>query len=413
MNRVFLQLMTVRGMSNPMLILPIRVAWLTEHLMNISDISVFKAIFSITITLMEVPTGIVADMISRRLSMMLGAFCFSIHAIFYILMPNFLGFALTQIVLGLGNSFMSGADSAYLHNHLKNKNNSTGTNGESDGPNSSNSDNYLKVAGKIRLFNNIFWAILSLCSSLLFAFNKESVFYFSSAMGIIAFIAAYKLPQDKIVNLASNSWNFNFVKKYLEYPLMAIKKIINTKELLLMAMLTCVVMSFLIFNFEMYQIKFAQVGIPIQYFGSIYAVSMLLTGLGGGYAEKIVKRLSHNTAFIFLSTAIVSSFIIMGVSNSLIGLLVSIILQQFAYGTWDIVMENIVLDHAPFDDMKSTLVSMNSFIFNLFKSGLVVGLGIVGQKFGLNFAYIAMSAMLVLVLTLITIMLKKQKRCLQ
>ncbi|MDP2327674.1 MAG: MFS transporter [Dehalococcoidia bacterium] len=63
--------------------------------------------------LFEVPTGVVADLVSRRLSVILGYF---VIAVGFVLMaiPEFWSVALGQILWGLGFTFISGAREAWL-----------------------------------------------------------------------------------------------------------------------------------------------------------------------------------------------------------------------------------------------------------------------------------------------------------
>lgn len=63
--------------------------------------------------LFEVPTGVVADLVSRRLSVILGYFVIAIGFVFMAI-PEFWSVALGQILWGLGFTFISGAREAWL-----------------------------------------------------------------------------------------------------------------------------------------------------------------------------------------------------------------------------------------------------------------------------------------------------------
>ena len=52
--------------------------------------------------------------------MLIASVFFSAHSIVYIFFPSYTGFILAQIMLGVSISFISGADSSYLHNYIKN-----------------------------------------------------------------------------------------------------------------------------------------------------------------------------------------------------------------------------------------------------------------------------------------------------
>ncbi|MFC1997341.1 MFS transporter [Chloroflexota bacterium] len=68
----------------------------------------------ITAFIFEVPTGIVADVYSRRLSVIIGTFLFGLSFIIEGLFPLFWVIIFAQVVMGIGWTFISGAESAWI-----------------------------------------------------------------------------------------------------------------------------------------------------------------------------------------------------------------------------------------------------------------------------------------------------------
>lgn len=68
----------------------------------------------VSIFLFEVPTGVVADMYSRRLSIIIGIFLFGIGHAIEGLVPVFAIVLLSQVVWGFGHTFISGALDAWI-----------------------------------------------------------------------------------------------------------------------------------------------------------------------------------------------------------------------------------------------------------------------------------------------------------
>jgi DHA3 family tetracycline resistance protein-like MFS transporter len=64
--------------------------------------------------LFEVPTGIVADALSRRLSILVGTVVFGLGPLCFGLFPSFEGIILGQLFFGIGYTFFSGALDAWL-----------------------------------------------------------------------------------------------------------------------------------------------------------------------------------------------------------------------------------------------------------------------------------------------------------
>jgi len=96
-------------------------AWtmLALYLVRELDVSAFQlvlpgAAFEVAIFLFEVPTGVVADVYSRRLSVIIGNITIGIGLIVTVLVPNLSFVILGTILCGIGGTFVSGALSAWL-----------------------------------------------------------------------------------------------------------------------------------------------------------------------------------------------------------------------------------------------------------------------------------------------------------
>lgn len=67
-----------------------------------------------TCFLMEIPTGIVADLYSRRLSVLIGVSLIGAGMLLQGLVPTFAAVLVAQVVWGTGSTFLSGADEAWI-----------------------------------------------------------------------------------------------------------------------------------------------------------------------------------------------------------------------------------------------------------------------------------------------------------
>jgi DHA3 family tetracycline resistance protein-like MFS transporter len=67
-----------------------------------------------TILVFEVPTGVLADLYSRRLSIVVGQTLFGLAYIVQGLVPLFLPIILAEAVRGIGETFLSGAKQAWV-----------------------------------------------------------------------------------------------------------------------------------------------------------------------------------------------------------------------------------------------------------------------------------------------------------
>lgn len=70
----------------------------------------------------EIPTGVVADTISRRLSIIIGVFLIGLGFLVQASFPNFLLILFAQVLWGLGYTFTSGATQAWISDELGEEN---------------------------------------------------------------------------------------------------------------------------------------------------------------------------------------------------------------------------------------------------------------------------------------------------
>lgn len=71
-----------------------------------------------TILLFEVPTGVVADVYSRRLSVIIGYLLIGLCYIFQSFLPTFAAVLMTEAVRGVGETFLSGATDAWIADEI-------------------------------------------------------------------------------------------------------------------------------------------------------------------------------------------------------------------------------------------------------------------------------------------------------
>jgi MFS transporter, DHA3 family, tetracycline resistance protein len=76
----------------------------------------------VTAFLFEIPTGIVADRFSRKLSVIIGILLISVGFLLEGFLPFFLVILISQFFLGLGQTFTSGADEAWIADEVKGEN---------------------------------------------------------------------------------------------------------------------------------------------------------------------------------------------------------------------------------------------------------------------------------------------------
>lgn len=99
---------------------------LLERGFTLAQVAAVNVFFWVTISLMELPTGLLADGKSRAWSVRIGALCCALGAGCYATADSFWTAAMSESIIGVGFAFLSGAQQAWLADALAKR-------GESDG----------------------------------------------------------------------------------------------------------------------------------------------------------------------------------------------------------------------------------------------------------------------------------------
>jgi len=101
--------------------LPVLTIYYQRRGLNFVQINSLWGIITATIFLAEIPTGVIADKIGRKKSVMMALFLQLIGEIAFIFAQNYLHFILISVIAGLGFAFQSGCIQALVYDSLKEK----------------------------------------------------------------------------------------------------------------------------------------------------------------------------------------------------------------------------------------------------------------------------------------------------
>jgi DHA3 family tetracycline resistance protein-like MFS transporter len=96
----------------------IMVYWVTSGRLNPLQLVLLGTVLELTYFVLQLPTGIFADLVSRRLCVLVGLFIVGLSMIMQSLSPAFPNLLAAQLVLGLGAALNSGAEEAWIADEL-------------------------------------------------------------------------------------------------------------------------------------------------------------------------------------------------------------------------------------------------------------------------------------------------------
>lgn len=390
-NKMYYKFLLIKAFLTTDLITGIRVVYMLSYSISEGEITVLKGLFTLIIALAEIPTGIISDKISRKLSLQIGAILFAGHALFYVATPSFIGFFLTQFFLALSAAFISGADVGYYDDYIKQYTN----------------DKYIEIVGKIDYIVSFISAFFYMISGFLFNYFPQMNFLITSVLGLLSFGIISSFPNFKIQENKFES-SKKFIEKYVKDVRDVLFFYIKNRNIVRITLITTIIIGLLIFNFEYYQILLVEFSFPNKYLGVLYASFMILSGIGERISVFLVKKLKIDFIAIAFMFLLAVSYLIFAISNTLVMILAGVIIQQICFGSWSLIAQNEVLEHIPSEETKSTMMSMNNLIVSFARSIIVFILGGILSFKGYVITYVAMIGIMIIAVSLLLKLDKKK-----
>lgn len=372
-----------RFMINMLIIGPILVPYMLLKGLSYTQIMTLQSIAAISTFLFEIPTGSIADKISRKLSLFFSGLLISLSTIIYILFDSFFPFAIAEIIFGLGFTFSSGADSAILYESLKKL---------------GKSSEYQQREGSALSYIFIGQAAGSIASSLLYKLNPDIPFWISAFNAFTAaLIASFFVETER--EKSEHSYAMHVLKS---------AGIVIKSPRVFWAMLYSFLMGFAIrIGFWLYQPYFSKVNIDVVYFGTIFFLFNLVAAFSSRVLVKKFKDERPRKVLLWLCLLMVISFILPAIFVSKIALVI-IALQQIVRGLHPTTLR-FYINHQIEDKYRATVISMSGLISNLSFALLAPVIGIVLDSKGTIPAYITVGLITLFGTILLYLIRKLQK----
>ncbi|WP_255297375.1 MFS transporter [Anaerophaga thermohalophila] len=252
-----------------------------------------KAIYSISIVIFEVPSGYLADILGRRITLILGAILGTLGFLFYSIGGGFWMFLAAEVTLGIGQSFVSGADSALLFDSLK-----------SDG----RSHHYLKYEGINYSVGNYSEALAGLAGGALSEISLHLPFYFQTGIAFLAVPAALTLlePPSKQKHRRPG---FRDILKVVHYAL--VKNIRLRWNLIYSSIIGTSTLTMA----WVYQLRLDEFGFTEIFIGSTATALNILVGTVTLFSSRLERKMGKKITVMTTSLLITGGFVAGGLTH--------------------------------------------------------------------------------------------------
>jgi MFS family permease len=327
--------------------------------MTIKMVVYTEIIFAITVVLLEVPTGIMADKWGRKKMIVLGVILECLMFFILIFATEFWHFAVAIFLAGIARSASSGSENALLYDSLMQH---------------GQEHTFEKYLGRLNVCDFTAIIIAALCGSLLANWYSFELNYWLSFTSMFVSVSVSLMLVEPAINSKFND-SIPF-KEYVKASIQFFRIHPGVCIVVLSGMVTGAAINFID---EFWQLYVNRLEIPVLYFGLFSAVIMIVR-LPGNIISHVIKNRFHNRTIILSVLAIFAvGFSIVSFIKGYIGL-VAIFLICLVSG----IMEPITtgyLHHRIDSSMRATIDSFQSLGLNaiLVISGL--GFGYFSSKY--------------------------------
>ena len=381
-----LKLFIIKGALWFMIIMPIIVLFFQDNGLSLQSIMILQACYSLSVGLMEIPSGYAADILGRRKTLILGCILAFIGFCIFSVSYNFWWFLVAEIFLGLGNSFISGADTALMYDSLLEV---------------KAEDRFLKYEGRSISIGNFSEAAAGILGGFLAAISFR---YPAYAQVIVAFLA---IPF--AIGLVEPSTH----KSRLKSSWKSIFKVVHFSLVEHKTLRTHIIYSSVIGVSTLMMAWLAQpflkdIGVNMKNYGFIWALLNIIVGVFAFRAHYIEKRFTEFTSLYLIGLITVCTYFIIGSHMSYLSLFILFIFYaNRGYATP--LLRNYINRYTE-SNVRATVMSVRSFIIRISFAIIAPIIGWIADNHSLNTAFFTMGILGTIVITYCLIWFNKNQK---
>ncbi|MDX9880678.1 MAG: MFS transporter [Prolixibacteraceae bacterium] len=346
------------------LVMPVVVLFYQENGMNMQQIFMLKSIYSLGIVVMEIPSGYLADVWGRKKTLLTGAVLGSAGFALYSFSYGFWAFAAAELVLGIGYSFISGADAAMLYDTLKT---------------SKKEGEYIKQEGRITSAGNFSEAFAGICGGLLATISLRMPFYFQFVIASVAVPAAFFLKEPR-VHAKELAVGFRSTMQTVKQTFLHVEL---RSALLVSSFTGTASLTFAWFA----QPYFQKAGLPVALFGLAWTLLNLSAGVSAFWSYKAERRLGQKNSLLMIITGLSLGYILAAWKICLAGIAILFFFYMMR-GVAHPILKDYINRHTS-SEVRATILSLRDFVIRINFALIGPVLGYFTDHFSLEIAMLA------------------------
>jgi len=341
-----------------MIVMPIIVLFFESKGLSLTQIMILQGTYSLFVALFEIPSGFFADIYGRKNSLVIGSIFLFLGYVIFSFFSGFNEFLFAEILLGIGGSLISGADSAILYDTLLEI---------------KEDKEYTKIEGRTYAIGNFSEGIAGVLGGFLAMTSINMPVYIQTIVMFLSIPIAMTLVEPKSSYKLAKSFNsiITVVKDTFIYQRKLRWYIVYSSS---MGIATLSIAWFV-------QPFLMEIDTPIIYYGIIWAFLNFTAGITSYYSYLF----NNHNLLIYISLIMITSLILLGFNISYFGL-IFIILIYLLRGVVTPNLRNLININST-SERRATVLSLRSFVIRISFAVIAPILGYISDSSDLSLVF--------------------------
>ncbi len=370
-----------------LVIMPVIVPYWQSYGLGMTDVFFLQGAFAVGVVVWEVPSGYISDLLGRKNTIVTAGLISGVAFLIFVNSTTLGGFFVFELLMSVAVSLFSGTDVALIYDTMEQL------------PERKHQET--AILGQKIFYSQIGETIAALLGGALAVYSFALPAYVQAVAAWMPFLIGLSLYDPPRQKMQSHRHRENF--RYIFRSLFGQSRLLNLIILNLVVYGAATLL--VVWAFQGY---WKQIGIPLPYFGYLWAGYNLSVALVGRAAHRWERRLGAPAVVVLIGLLPVAGYFGMGASASWLGVFWGF-LFQVCRGLSGVILLD-ALNSRVSADMRATANSIASLGIRL--SFALVGplLGWVIDRSGYSLAFYMMGGLYVVVFFLVNLPLLAQRR---
>lgn len=348
-----------------MISVPVIAVYWNSFGLTVVDIMILQVVFSVAWVLLELPSGYLADWLGNKTVIVAGCVMSVIGFGVYYFAPSYAGFVIAELFLALSASLVSGARDAILHDSLR----AYGSHHQ-----------YTRYHGRLSQAGFFAEAVAALLSGIV-----VSQLSLSAVLLVQCLVLILSVPTSMML------MPYNETKLQVESLASIVRYcFVGNKRLFWFNVFTGAVSASTLTMVWFNQIHWQSLGIPVEYFGMLWAAFMVVAMVGSQVAPYLEHKIQKQQLFAAIMTGPIILYLIAGYLSTTVWSLAFLWMFWLVRGIAMPIVSHYVQQDCS-DSNRATVLSMQSLMTRIIFSVCAPALGWLADNYSFSVAFFVSS----------------------